>query len=202
MLKHYYINLNNRKDRKNHVIKELSKIGIQNPNRFDAIKHTKGYIGCSISHLNIIKLAKKNNWDYVCVFEDDIIFLNPTETMDKLKKILYSNLKWDVLLLGGNNWPPYQRINEDCIQVSNCTMTHAYIVKKNYYDNLINTWEEGLDKLIKTDNKLYSCDMVWKKLQKKDTFLLITPVKVAQIEGYSDILKKNVNNIQKITDLK
>ena len=56
--------------------------------------------------------------------------------MDKLKKILYSNLKWDVLLLGGNNWPPYQRINEDCIQVSNCTMTHAYIVKKNYYDNL------------------------------------------------------------------
>ena len=44
--------------------------------------------------------------------------------------------------------------------------------------------------------------MVWKKLQKKDTFLLITPVKVAQIEGYSDILKKNVNNIQKITDLK
>ena len=81
-------------------------------------------------------------------------------------------------------------------------MTHAYIVKKNYYDILIDTWEKGLEKLIKTDNKIYSCDMVWKKLQREHIFLLITPVKVAQIEGYSDILKRNVNNIQKITDLK
>ena len=38
----YYINLEHRKDRNQEAIMEIQKIGITNPNRFNAIKHDKG----------------------------------------------------------------------------------------------------------------------------------------------------------------
>ena len=198
----YYINLDYRTDRKESIINELNKIGIKSPNRFNAIKNEKGAIGCSMSHLKVIKLAKENNWDYVVVFEDDVIFLKPEETLKKLDNIVNSNINWDVIILGGNNNIPYEIINEDCIKVNNCQCCSSYIVKKSYYDVLINYWTDGLDKLIKTnDYPKYACDVYWKILQRKDIFLLITPVNVVQREDYSDIEKKNVNYINLMVNI-
>ena len=60
-IKHaFYINLEHRKDRKEHVEEQLSKVGI-NANRFNAIKMENGAIGCSMSHLKILQDAYKNN---------------------------------------------------------------------------------------------------------------------------------------------
>ena len=56
---HYYINLEHRIDRKYETIYELKKLGIQKPNRFNAIKNDNGAIGCYMSHLEVLKLAKK-----------------------------------------------------------------------------------------------------------------------------------------------
>ena len=199
----YYINLDHRKDRKEETLKELKKIGIHNPNRFNAIKNEKGAIGCSMSHLKVIELAKKNNWDYVVVFEDDVKFVKPEETLKKLNKIVNSNINWNVILLGGNNFKPYEIINEDCIKVNNCQCCSSYIVQKSYYEVLINHWTKGLDKLIRTyDYPKYACDQYWKLLQKKDNFLLITPVEVVQREDYSDIEKTNVNYINSMKNVK
>ena len=55
----YYINLEHRKDKNEINIKELKKIGINNPNRFNAIKKDNGAIGCYMSHLEVLKKAKK-----------------------------------------------------------------------------------------------------------------------------------------------
>ena len=198
----YYINLEHRKDRNQEAITELQKIGITNPNRFNAIKHDKGAIGCSMSHLEVLKIAKKNNWDYVTIFEDDVLFLNPEETLTKLDEIVNSNIEWDVIILGGNNFKPYETINDNFIRVKNCQCSTAYIVKKSYYDTLINHWLEGLKKLIQTnDTPKYALDQYWKILQKKDNFILITPVEVAQRESYSDIEKKNVNYIGEMLNI-
>ena len=143
----YYINLKHRKDRNIHTINEFKKIGITNPNRFNAIKHDKGSIGCQMSHIQVLKKAKENNWDYVTIFEDDILFLKPDETLKKLDRIVNSDINWDVIILGGNNSLPYEKINNDCIKVNNCQTRTAYIVKKSYYDTLINLWSYALDKL-------------------------------------------------------
>ena len=53
---------NSRKNRKNNVESELSKVfkNIE-PNRFNAIKNINGAIGCSLSHLHLLQYAKKNN---------------------------------------------------------------------------------------------------------------------------------------------
>lgn len=199
----YYINLEHRKDRNQEAMTELQKIGITNPNRFNAIKHDKGAIGCSTSHLEVLKKAKKNNWDYVTIFEDDILFLKPEETLKKLDEIVNSNIEWDVIILGGNNFKPYETINDNFIRVKNCQTTTAYIVKKSYYNTLINHWSEGLQKLIQTnDTPKYALDQYWKILQNKDNFILITPVEVVQREGYSDIEKINANYIGQMKNIK
>ena len=200
---HYYINLDHRKDRNESAIQELSKIGIKNPNRFSAIKKDNGAIGCFMTHLEVLKSARDINLPYVTIFEDDVLFLEPKETLEKLDRIVNSGIEWDVILLGGNNYPPYQKINEDCIKVNNCQTTTAYIVKQSYYDKLINHWKEGLDKLIETnDHTKYALDQYWKILQKKDNFILITPLNVVQKESYSDIEGKNVNYVDIMKNIK
>lgn len=200
---HYYINLDHRKDRNESAIQELSKIGIHNPNRFSAIKKDNGAIGCFMSHLEVLKSARDRNLPYVTIFEDDILFLEPKETLEKLDRIVNSDIEWDVILLGGNNYPPYQKINEDCIKINNCQTTTAYIVKQSYYDTLINHWQKGLDKLIKTkDVPKYALDQYWKILQKKDNFILITPLNVVQKESYSDIERTNINYVDMMKNIK
>ena len=203
----YYINLDHRTDRNKLTIKELQKLGIYNPRRFRAIKKDIGIVGCNMSHLEVLKLARRNKWPYVTIFEDDILFLEPKETLEKLDRIINSDIEWDVILLGGNNYPPYQKINEDCIKVNNCQTTTSYIVKQSYYDTLIDHWQKGLHKLIETkdtskDTSKYALDQYWKILQKKDNFLLITPVNVVQRESYSDIEEMNVNYVDVMKNIK
>ena len=106
-----YINLEKRADRKKHVEKQLKKVGIP-ATRFNAIKLTNGALGCSMSHLNCIKMAKENNWSHVLVCEDDIHFLDPELFKTQLNTFLKNHTDdWDVVLLAGNNMPPFQQID-------------------------------------------------------------------------------------------
>jgi glycosyl transferase family 25 len=192
----YYINLEHRKDRKEETITELNNFGIDNPIRFNAIKDEKnGHIGCSKSHLAILKEARSKNYPYVMTVEDDIEFMNPDETNRKLNNIINSDLKWDVILLSCSNTSNLnKKINKDSVKVIGEGHTTGYIIKKEYYDTLINHWEEGLKMFIKTgDPNQYACDQYWKILQKKDNFILINPVKVYQRESYSDLVGDKVN---------
>ena len=67
-----YINLTTRPDRKVHIEGQLRGIGL-NPTRFNAIKLKNGRIGCSMSHLKCLQIAKNNNWPYVMICEDDLL---------------------------------------------------------------------------------------------------------------------------------
>jgi GR25 family glycosyltransferase involved in LPS biosynthesis len=72
MNNHFYINLENRKEKDLITRQELKKLGIKKPNRFNAIKHEIPLVGCAMSHMACIEKAKELNWDYVIIFEDDI----------------------------------------------------------------------------------------------------------------------------------
>ena len=59
-IKHcFYIKLDSRPDRKIHVENQLQIIGIQG-NRFNAIRLPNGALGCSMSHLKCLEIAKEN----------------------------------------------------------------------------------------------------------------------------------------------
>jgi glycosyl transferase family 25 len=198
----FYINLESRTDRKIHVEKQLKKIGIT-AERFNAIKLPNGALGCSMSHLKCIELAKQNDWDSVLIVEDDIKFLNTKLFISQLNMFFELHNNWDVVLLAGNNVPPYETIDDTCIKVSKCQTTTGYIVKKHYYNILIDNIRNSITNLIKnpTNGFLYAIDKYWFALQEKHNWYLIIPLTVVQREDYSDIEKKHTNYTRLMTDL-
>lgn len=198
----FYINLESRVDRKEHVEIQLQNIGIS-ANRFNAIKLNNGAIGCSMSHLKCLEIAKENKWDHVMIVEDDILFLNPNVFKNQLNKFLKNHNDFDVLLIAGNNVPPYQKIDDSCVKVYRCQTTTGYIVKNHYFDTLIDNIREGISKLIKNPEQhvVYAIDKYWFQLQEKDNWFLITPLTVTQREDYSDIEKRPTNYTRVMTDL-
>ena len=108
-----------------------------------------------------------------------------------------------MLLLGGNNVPPYQPIDESCIRVSHCQTTTCYLVNGHYFDTLIENIKEGIQYLIQDTTKhgYYAIDMFWLRLQKKDLWFLIIPLTIIQKEDYSDIEQRNINYSAMMLDL-
>ena len=200
----YYINLENRTDRKEHVEAELTKIGIK-AERFNAIKlpNGNGALGCSMSHLKCIENAKNNNWDHVLVVEDDITFLDSELFIKQLNKFFKVYNNWDVILISGSNYKPYIKIGNFCIKVFRCQTTTGYIVNSSYYDKLIDNYRDGINNLMKEPKKTnqYSIDKNWFRLQEKDSWYLITPLTVIQREDYSDIEKKKISYIDLMTNI-
>jgi glycosyl transferase family 25 len=184
-----YINLENRTDRLQHVKKQLESIDIVGE-RFNACKTKVGAIGCTLSHIKCIELAKSRDYEQVFICEDDITFLNPL-TFKKNLELFAKNkeLDWDVLIIGGNIVPPYETIGDYCVRLGECQTTTGYIVKKHYYDVLINNFRDSVKNLIQSpENKQeYALDIYWKRLQKSGRWYMIFPLTVVQYDTYSDI---------------
>jgi glycosyl transferase family 25 len=191
----FYINLEHRTDRKLHVEEQLKNMGI-NATRFNAIKMENGAIGCSMSHLKLLQMAQLNKWDHILIMEDDITFLDPELFKNKFKKFmeLHGN-NWDVLLLGGNNMPPYETVDDTCIKVSRCQTTTGYLVNGHFITPLLTNIKMGLSNLIKypENHKEFAIDKFWFVLQKMSRWFLIIPPTVVQRNDYSDIEKRITN---------
>jgi glycosyl transferase family 25 len=189
-----YINLEKRIDRNQSILSELKKIGIKNPIRFNAIEKENGALGCSFSHIKCLEIAKKNEYDYVFICEDDLQILDTNLFLENINKFLNLNIAWDVVLIAGNNMLPYIPINNYCIKILNCLTTTGYIVKKHYYEKLLANYKEGALQFMKNpENKSYTIDKYWLKLQMNDNWYMIIPPTVVQKEDYSDIEKKITN---------
>ena len=188
---HRYINLRQRPDRDILCKDQLRQLGITEPKRFNAFKTKSGIIGCGMSHLSVIQDAKSNKFPYILVCEDDVVFKNHSEMLQKIDNL--KNEDWDVLLLGGNMFAPYSIHSEDAYRIHRCFCATAYIVRSSYYDTLISCWQPALQELVKTGNRDYSLDMIWFKLQERDKWLLIRPLQVYQRPDTSNIENRFVD---------
>ena len=91
----YAINLERRLDRRQNVLDQFKALDFCNVKFFKAIEHNKGWIGCALSHLELIKFAKKNNMDYIIVIEDDIL-INESISSERFNKVLsYLTKHWN-----------------------------------------------------------------------------------------------------------
>jgi hypothetical protein len=198
----FYINLEHRIDRKEQVEKELEIIGIS-ATRFNAINATNGAIGCALSHLKLLEKAIYENYSHILIVEDDIEFLEPEIFKNNFNKFLELHNNWDVILISGNNIPPYISIDDTCIKVSKCQTTTGYLVNGHYLVKLRNNIKEGLNKLIMQPlkHRYFAIDKYWFNLQETDNWYLIIPPTVVQRESYSDIEKKYTNYKSMMLDL-
>jgi glycosyl transferase family 25 len=180
----------------------LKTVGIH-AERFKAVKLTNGALGCSMSHLKLLELAKKNNWDSILIMEDDIKFLNPDIFTKQLNRFFQLHKEFDVLLIAGNNVPPFTKIDDTCVKVTRCQTTTGYLVKNHYFDTIIQNVRDGIKNLMKTpeNHVLYAIDKYWFRLQERDRWYLIIPLTVTQREDYSDIEKRITNYSRSMLDL-
>jgi GR25 family glycosyltransferase involved in LPS biosynthesis len=199
-----FINLASRPDRLQHVTLELKKMNIE-AERINAIKMAEGAIGCTLSHIRCLELAKERQYPHVFIVEDDITFLQPDLLSENLKKF-EENLelqRWDVLIIGGNNCPPYTKVNDYCIRAFNNQTTTGYIVKSHYYDTLIQNFKESAQMLMRNphNKREFALDMYWKRLQQTGVWLMIVPATVTQYQDYSDIENRVVNYDRLMLDI-
>lgn len=196
-----YINLNHRTDRNKHVLQQIETIGCTGI-RIEAVECKQGAIGCGMSHIRCIELAKEQNLPFVCIVEDDITFTNPDLFREQLDFFLSSSIDWDVLLLGTNMGPPFDK-EEGCLRVFNAQTTTGYIVKQHYYDTLLNSFKKSVGHLLSDYNvKLFAIDILWKQLQQRDRWYVLHPLTVIQRDDYSDIEKGIVNYSSKMLSTK
>jgi len=203
LLKHtLYINLDHREDRLKHAEEEFLKLNIT-AERVSGIQTKMGNIGCTLSHIKCLNIAKERGWPYVFICEDDIEFTDVSTFTNSISQFYRDDLEWDLLVIGGNNCPPFQKINDYYIRVYNVQTTTGYIVKSHYYDTLITNFKEGLEKLMREPDKktMFSLDIYWKTLQKKDKWYMIIPLTVIQYNDYSDIEHKHVDYKSLMLDL-
>jgi glycosyl transferase family 25 len=177
-----YINLEHRTDRREQVERELSIFPCEKVLRFNAIKHKKGHIGCSLSHIAVLEMAIEKNWNNILIVEDDMIWnKDPFDAGIKILNNLSSN-PYDVIVLGGTHVTYNSKTNK----LFECQTTTAYLVHNHYFQKLLDCFKYSID-----INSYV--DQAWKGLQKVDNWFIIYPAMAIQSAGYSDIEKKEVD---------
>lgn len=187
-----FINLKHRLDREKEISLELDRFNLKYL-RFEAISHTNGAIGCSKSHLQVIKIAKEKGYKNILVLEDDFHFIVDKKVFyNEIKKL--KNVNFDVCLLAYNTPNLYESNYPFLYKIKDAQTTSAYIVQSHYYDTLINHWEKSVKLFEETnDDTKYTCDQSWKELQNKDNWYCFKNRIGKQRESYSDIQKGIVN---------
>ena len=104
------------------------------------IPENKNAIGCLLSHLEIIKNAKENNYNRILIFEDDVILCN--NFLNKIKKISYKD--WNLMYLGSSQFDWSEIKIENNFYKCNKTLgTFAYCINSDIFDKLLLIVENG-----------------------------------------------------------
>lgn len=180
-----YINLDKRKDRKIHIEEELKDFkSVERIEAIDTSTHGSGYYGCVLSHILALETAKERDWDEVIICEDDFEFINKDQ-------FVYPEIDFDVCMISGKI-KKKEFVSWNYNKVLDGRHTDCYLIKKHFYDKLIQNFKEGYEKLkIKNEHCNY-IDVYWIKLQKENMFITPSLQIGRQMEDYSDIQKKNI----------
>jgi GR25 family glycosyltransferase involved in LPS biosynthesis len=179
----YYINLDHRTDRRAEIEKELADKGIA-AERISAFKTIPGCIGCSLSHIAALKLARERGLEAVMIFEDDFTFLISKDEWDRLFSLLPRN--YDVVMLSYNL---IKATHHDSTfdRVQDVQTSSGYIVHSRFYDTLIANTEGATRMLVETGaHWLYAYDMQWKPLQEPNEWYAYKTRIGKQRDGISD----------------
>lgn len=193
LLEHIFvINLEERKDRLDHVAKEFEKLG-KPFERIDAIKHRDGAIGCQASHIKALELAIERDYDQILICEDDITFSRPDIFLRSMGKFQESSpLNWDILMISGviysSSGESYEPIEEHYCRLYEVQTTTGYIVNRCYYKTLLQNFKEGYKNHLEFGTRWdYAIDAFWKPLQRRDNWYFLTPPTVVQYANWSNV---------------
>jgi GR25 family glycosyltransferase involved in LPS biosynthesis len=147
------------------------------------IPENKNAIGCLLSHLEIIKNAKDNNYNRILIFEDDIILSN--NFLEEVKQI--EKLDWKLLYLGASQflWNNIE-IKDGHYNCKKTLGTFAYAIDSSIYDDLINIFEKGSQSV---DNLL----SIIQSKYKNECFTIYPNIVISNVENSDIRYEKNIS---------
>lgn len=186
----FYINLDKRCDRRQEIEQELQQFNLlDKAERFQAIyTPNQGILGCTQSHLAVIKLAKERQYQNVLILEDDFYFtISKDEFEHELNQFFDNNIPFDVCMISYHlqqsqptHYPFLQKVIEG-------QTASGYIVNNSFYDKIIELYEEAIPLLQQTgEHWNYANDQVWKRLQPTANWYALTTRCGRQRPGFSD----------------
>ena len=151
-----------------------------------------GEIACTMSHIKAIEIAKKENWPYLIVLEDDIVLAEDFEKRIKLLlRILASD--WEHVYLSGvpkfkfGSFPLLSMCHVEPTIFTECTF--SMLIRNTSYDKIINK----LSKFETTTDDMYN-DMISKNELKSYTYY---PFVTYSDDDYTYIWDLTVTRIHK-----
>ncbi len=186
-----YINLEHRKDRREHIEKVLSVFG-ERVQRLDAVyEPRRGHLGCSKSHAQAMQLAIRSGWKNVLIVEDDAEwnkFEQGSATLDKL-----ASQDFDVIMLGGTAI----KYHADTNKLIYCACATGYLANQHYYQTLLDIFNKSISMLEQSYTPRIggALDSVWGVAQRTDNWYIIVPCLVRQITNYSDTEYRVTTNL-------
>ena len=65
--------------------------------KFEAFKHSAGFIGCAMSYYTLMHNCKRQNIESITLFEDDALFHNNFEERYAVARAFLQHVQWDIL---------------------------------------------------------------------------------------------------------
>ena len=178
-MKGYYINLDECTDRRKHleqyVIGQYSFFGMLE--RFSAIRHENGAIGCGMSHYTILEQElQKGGDDLICVIEDDFHIINPPNFNGFLRDFdaIKNTDAWDIIVFTprGETIPGTEIMSaHNFNRIHKNQTTTGFIMTRAFASVLAKTFRTSCEQLAK-GGKPDDCATAqyWKTLQDKYRF--------------------------------
>jgi glycosyl transferase family 25 len=183
-----YINLDRRTDRRAEMEAELARLRLPAWERFSAVEHHHGRIGCTLSHLAVLQRAQQEGWGSVLILEDDFIgTVTPEAWEDNLAQFFAVVPQYDVLMLSYNllHGTPHNAVVG---RVQNAQTTAGYLVHRRFYGPLMATMQAGLRRLqLHPHAHSFALDIFWKRVQPSSQWFYLLHRLGKQRASYSDI---------------
>jgi GR25 family glycosyltransferase involved in LPS biosynthesis len=171
-----YINLENRQDRKDLLLKELEQLNANTAkiHKVSGVYIPKnGHKGCIQSHILALNMIKLNKWNRVLILEDDAqLDTNPEVVNDiitqSIKVLDEKDPKWNVIMLATANkvintkasephssqleiYAPDGKLKPIALErLTRATTSSAYVVKGDYVDEILGLFNTCNDNMKST----------------------------------------------------
>ena len=186
----FYINLDKRIDRKSEIETELLNYNLlENSERISAIYTPgQGILGCTISHLKAIQLAKERNYENVLILEDDFQFIiSKSEFENLLTEFFNNHIPYDICMISYNIQSSQATPYPFLYKILEAQTASGYIIHRQFYDKMIELYEWAIPLLQNTgEHWNYANDQCWKRLQPISNWYCFSPRCGIQRPSYSD----------------
>ncbi len=121
--------------------------------------HTPGAYGCLLSHVEVVREARRLGLPSVLIFEDDVVF---DDQLEKKFGVYIEQLPtdWDMLFFGALHRDEPIKVADNIVRITKAYSTYAYVLRNTIFDDFIalnSSFEQELDNNNLVLQQRYNC---------------------------------------------